>query len=215
MSSTEPRGTRDDARAAARVRRSGRRGAAAVTGLVAGLGLALVAADLAVVAARGTGTLPASVPVAVGLRPVDPAAAGRALADLPSSAAAWPAAVLLGLVGLGLLGLALRPGGGRRRVLAPVTGPVVADRGVVADALAEVAARAARLPGDQVSVRLRRGSADVVVRPLNGAPVPVEQVERSLAPAVERWGLVRSRAARGGRPLPVRVQVAERGTVAS
>lgn len=211
MSTTDRRRTRE----AARVRRSGRRGAAALTGLVAGLGLVAVAADLAVVAARGSGAVAASVPVVGGLRPVDPAAAGRALAGLPASAVpAWTTAGLLALAGLALLALAVRPGGSRRRVLAPATGPVVADRGVVADALAEVAARAARLPGSQVSVRLRRRAADVVVRPLNGAPVPVAQVEQALAPAIEQWGLVRSRAG-GGRPLPVRVAVAEHGTVAS
>jgi hypothetical protein len=198
------------------VRRSGRRGAAVVVGLVAAVGLAAVAADLVVVATRGTGALPGSVPVVGGLRPVDPADAGSWLAELPSRpVAAWPAVAVLTVLGAVLLHLGVRAGGRRRRVLSPASGPVVVDRGVVADALGEVAQRAARLPAEQVTVTLRRRSAAVGLRPLNGARVPVDAVEAALPPVVERWGLTRGRTGRAGRPLPVRVAVADRGTVAS
>lgn len=199
-------------RDATRVRRSGRRGPATLVGLVTGLGALVVAADLVAVATVG------ARPVAAlgGLTPVDPVRAGSTLATLPGDGlAAAVTAAALAVAGLVLLALAVLPGGRRRRVLAPEgVAPVVADTGVLADALGEVAHRAAGLPADQVSVRLRRRRADVEVRPLNGVPVPVAEVGAALAPAVDRWGLRAGRRA-GGRPLPARVVAARRGTVAS
>ncbi|WP_295011773.1 hypothetical protein [uncultured Microbacterium sp.] len=129
--------------------------------------------------------------------------ADRTIPVLDQPAARIALAVVLALVGLGLLLLAVVPGRRARRGQLRQGFAVVMDDGIVADALAGAVSSRCALPPEHVSVVLGRRRARVHLRPVSGVALDRE----AAADAAET-------AARALRvELSAVVSVSERGSV--
>ncbi|UCR88116.1 hypothetical protein [Mycetocola spongiae] len=138
---------------------------------------------------------------------IEPSALAEAIVETPKNPATALIAggALAALLGLWLLALALGPGRRGRRSRNSRRAAVIVDDGVLASALAEVAAREAHLPPGQVRASVGRRDVFLRVIPTTGVPVDTPALTRAVADAVAEYDL--------NPTLGVRVHVAPRGTV--
>ncbi|WP_025156323.1 DUF6286 domain-containing protein [Leifsonia aquatica] len=147
----------------------------------------------------------------LGLRPLLLAPRGMltavaALPDAPAAALAGTA-VVAGLLGVLLFGIAVLPGRRARRPLDAEHTVVVADDTMLASALARTAARTAAVSADAVSVSLGRRSTTVCLVPVSGTRVDRDAVRSAVAAEFAD--------AAPARPVRVAVLVSAAGKVGS
>lgn len=135
----------------------------------------------------------------------------RAMAEAVAAADGaplWLLGVIGGVaavIGLVLLGLAIRPGRRGRRSRHSERGAVIIDDAVIAGALAGAVARTAGLPRSQVRVSVGRRDVAIDITPTSGLALDRAALTETASAALHRYALEPA--------LTVRVKIADRGSV--
>jgi len=124
-----------------------------------------------------------------------PGAALGAVVGLPTAVPqgiSIAAGVVIGILGLVLIVLALKPGRLPRHALTVGDRAVVADNGVIASAVAQRVSDETGFSRDQVRVGVSHRTVDVLIDPAFGVTVDEEQVRAVAAAEVESYRLTPS-----------------------